>query len=149
VSADTAIVQVAIWTAVLAAGYLAVGALATALRAHPRAAKGVVGLGLVTCLATGGVALAAPADTGTRRSAAVSVDWPISAGEHPDRQVVVQPGDCLWSIAARLLDQPTPTRIAASWPRWWHSNRRVVGPDPNLIHPGQRLRPPVPVRSRS
>jgi nucleoid-associated protein YgaU len=56
--------------------------------------------------------------------------------------VIVRPGDCLWAITARELRDPTSVRIAAHWPGWWHANRRVIGPDPNLIHPGQRLRRP-------
>jgi nucleoid-associated protein YgaU len=58
--------------------------------------------------------------------------------------VVVHEGDSLWSIAARHLG-PTTTdaQIAAEWPRWWAANRDVIGPDPSLIYPGQRLRPPT------
>ena len=28
---------------------------------------------------------------------------------------------------------------AAEWPRWWAANRDVVGDDPDLLRPGQRL----------
>jgi resuscitation-promoting factor RpfA len=148
-AADSAIVQAATWTAIAAAGYLALGAGVTALRARPRTANGVLGLGLVVATAGGGVALAAAGDVGSPRPPAVSVDWPGSAEPGHDRPVVVGPGDSPWAITARRLDRPTPWRVAAAWPRWWQTNRAVVGPDPNLIRPGQRLRPPVPLRSRS
>ncbi|MFV0461268.1 MAG: LysM peptidoglycan-binding domain-containing protein [Actinomycetales bacterium] len=58
-------------------------------------------------------------------------------------EVVVVRGDTLWDIAARHLGpDPTPTRIAAEWPRWYTANADVIGPDPDLIRPGQVLRPP-------
>lgn len=62
----------------------------------------------------------------------------------PTPAVVVAPGDCLWSIAARHLG-PTATTsgIATEWRRWYDVNRLVIGPDPDLILPGQRLTPPV------
>ncbi|WP_055749654.1 LysM peptidoglycan-binding domain-containing protein [Frankia sp. AvcI1] len=58
-------------------------------------------------------------------------------------EVVVLRGDNLWTIAARHLG-PTATheQIAAEWPRWWAANSDVIGHDPNVILPGQRLRPP-------
>lgn len=57
--------------------------------------------------------------------------------------VTVQPGDSLWSIAARVLGaHATDADIAAAWPRWYAANRDVVGPDPNLLLPGQQLAPP-------
>lgn len=147
--ADAAIVQVATWTAVVAAGYLAVLVTVTVVRTHARAVKGVAGLGLVVGLTSGGVALAAPAHDGKRPPVAASVGWPVGSSEHRGRHVVVRPGDCLWAIAARRLDRPTASQVAAIWPRWWHTNRRVVGPDPDLIQPGQQLRPPVHARSRT
>lgn len=48
--------------------------------------------------------------------------------------VVVRPGDTLWDLA----DQ-TP-----AWHRLYTLNRDVIGPDPDLIRPGQRLRLPHP-----
>jgi hypothetical protein len=61
----------------------------------------------------------------------------------PSDEVVVQRGDSLWSIAARHLgSDATDEEIAGEWPRWWAANRHVVGDDPDLIKPGQRLLPP-------
>lgn len=66
---------------------------------------------------------------------------PRGAGR-PDT-VVVRPGDTLWGIAAAHLGKrPRVAAIAAEWPRWWAANRVVIGPDPDLIRPGQRLRTP-------
>ncbi len=50
---------------------------------------------------------------------------------------VVEPGDCLWSIAARRLG-PSATNAAVdvAWRRIYERNRAAVGDDPNLIHPG-------------
>jgi len=57
--------------------------------------------------------------------------------------VLVRPGDCLWDIVARHLGPgATDAQVAQAWPRWYAANRAVIGPDPNLIYPGQRLTPP-------
>lgn len=57
--------------------------------------------------------------------------------------VVVMAGSSLWSIAAEHLGPgATDTEIAESWPRWWEVNRDVIGDDPHLLLPGQRLVPP-------
>src|SRR5690606_12139870 len=67
----------------------------------------------------------------------------VSRGADPDAEIVVRRGDTLWDIAARHLG-PTATaeEVAREWPRWYDANRQVVGPDPDLILPGQRLLPP-------
>jgi LysM repeat protein len=57
--------------------------------------------------------------------------------------VVVHRGDTLWDIAARHLGpDANNAQVAAEWPRWHAANRSTIGPDPNLILPGQRLRMP-------
>jgi nucleoid-associated protein YgaU len=67
-----------------------------------------------------------------------------AGGDTAAAEVVVLRGDSLWEIAARRLGPAaTEAQIAAEWPRWWAANRDVIGPDPNLIRPGQRLRPPA------
>ena len=54
--------------------------------------------------------------------------------------VVVRPGDTLWGLAARSLPpRASDTDRAAEWPRWWSANRQVIGEDPDLLLPGQRL----------
>jgi nucleoid-associated protein YgaU len=58
--------------------------------------------------------------------------------------VVVRRGDTLWDIAARALGPDASVAdIAASWPGWYAANRSTIGPDPDLLLPGQRLRPPA------
>jgi len=57
--------------------------------------------------------------------------------------IVVRRGDTLWDIAARALGpDASAADIATSWPRWHDANRSTIGPDPDLILPGQLLRPP-------
>jgi nucleoid-associated protein YgaU len=65
---------------------------------------------------------------------------PTATIEHA---VVVRRGDTLWHIAARHLGSTvTPAEVATEWPRWWHANQDVIGDDPDVILPGQVLRPP-------
>jgi nucleoid-associated protein YgaU len=74
-------------------------------------------------------------------------DWPTAApvaGTH-----VVVRGDCLWHIASdRLLAEhgrtPTDGEVAAATRAWWQANAEVIGPDPDLLLPGQVLSPPDP-----
>lgn len=78
------------------------------------------------------------------------LEWPgLTAAKPPPAKqrapIVVRPGDSLWRLTADLLGpDATPRRIADTWPRLYAENRHVVGADPNLIHPGQRLVPPPP-----
>ncbi|MBC7630620.1 hypothetical protein [Aeromicrobium sp.] len=61
----------------------------------------------------------------------------------PGPSVVARPGDSLWAIAARSL--PTAAsdiEIARECRRWWTANRDVIGDNPHLIFPAQRLVPP-------
>ena len=59
-------------------------------------------------------------------------------------EVVVHRGDSLWGIAARHLgSSPDAAEVAAEWPRWYAANRHVIGADPDLLRPGQRLAPPA------
>jgi len=60
------------------------------------------------------------------------------------RSVRVQPGDTVWAIAAdHLPAHATNSTIADATARWYASNRQVIGPDLDLILPGQLLRPPT------
>lgn len=57
--------------------------------------------------------------------------------------VVVQAGDTLWAIARdHLPDGAADDAIATEWPRWYAANSDLIGPDPDLIRPGQHLLPP-------
>jgi hypothetical protein len=137
----------------------AAGALARALSrlvlpASLRTASGLaLGVGLVVAAPA---ASAAPAVA----PAAMSVpDWPADDGASPlappdwpaapagDDGHVVEAGECLWRIAEdRLLAtgaHPTAADVASAVDRWWSANADVIGPDPDLIHPGQVLLPPA------
>lgn len=59
-------------------------------------------------------------------------------------RVVVKAGDSLWGLAARELGPgATAAAVAARWPEWYAANRQVIGPDPDLIRPGQVLHIPA------
>ena len=60
--------------------------------------------------------------------------------------VTVRDGDCLWTIAAEILDSDDPQRVDAYWRALFHLNRDVIGDDPNRLLPGQVLR--LPGRTR-
>jgi hypothetical protein len=58
--------------------------------------------------------------------------------------VLVKPGDSLWRITAqRLGPSASEQQIAVGWPYWYWANRRVIGRDPNLLRPGERLTMPT------
>jgi len=63
---------------------------------------------------------------------------------HPAASYLVQPGDTLSAVAARL-------GIPGGWTALYRVNRKAIGPNPGLIRPGTRLRLPhvrVPTRYR-
>lgn len=67
-----------------------------------------------------------------------------SPAASPAGMVVVRPGDTLWAIARRSLPaHATDADIDARWHRIHAANRDVIGPDPDLIRPAQRLRIPT------
>ena len=74
-------------------------------------------------------------------------DRPIASAPRPAQApavVVVRAGDTLWAIAARALPAgATDAEIARACARWHAANRDVIGADPNLIFPMQRLVPPL------
>lgn len=68
-----------------------------------------------------------------------------SVDSHPAAEVVVHRGDTLWDIVRRQLGpNASDAEVADAWPAWHHANRTVIGDDPDLILPGQILRPPNP-----
>jgi nucleoid-associated protein YgaU len=121
---------------------------------------GVAGPLLVTASPLGTAALAAPAaeavpDWPAAPTDAVPAqkvpdavpDW-LGAPPAPGAHVVVR-GDCLWHIAAsRLVEQsgrtPTDGEVATAVHAWWTTNADVIGPDPDLLLPGQVLHAPGP-----
>jgi nucleoid-associated protein YgaU len=155
---------------VLTAGSAApglVGALARGLArlvvpASVRTAAGLaLGVGLVVAAPP---ALAAPAAPAAAPSAVAVPDWPsvepgpatpappdwppaATGTPAPTTAHVVTPGDCLWRIAEERLtatgSRPTDAAVARAVDRWWSANADVIGPDPDLIRPGQVLLPPT------
>jgi hypothetical protein len=96
-----------------------------------------------------------PATTAPRLPTA---SWPVTTGpsstpatsSRPTAPtVVVRPGDCLWDIAASHLDHPTAQQIEHDVLGWYSLNRSAIGPDPNLLHPGQVLIAPHPIHPTS
>jgi hypothetical protein len=73
-----------------------------------------------------------------------TLDWPAP---HPADHVVLR-GDCLWDIAADWLQQRaagapvTAAQVHQAVQDWWQANAAVIGADPDLLLPGQVLRPP-------
>lgn len=54
--------------------------------------------------------------------------------------IEVAQGDSLWSLTADLLPAGTPlSAVAEGWRLLYAANRDVVGLDPDLLQPGQRL----------
>jgi hypothetical protein len=88
--------------------------------------------------------------------------WLAQLGRHtathrsPSAQpsVVVAPGDSLWAIAERSLhnnddlDDLDDLAVERRWRAIYRANREVIGADPDLIVPGQRLVLPVPPRGK-
>jgi hypothetical protein len=138
-------------------GALARGLARLVLPASVRTASGLaLGIGLVVAAPA---ALAAPAAV----PSAVAVpdwpagepgpatpappDWPPGAATPTPTGHVVAPGDCLWRIVEQRLaasgNPPTDAAVAHGVDRWWSANADVIGPDPDLIRPGQVLLPPT------
>lgn len=141
------------------AGVLLAGVLPAGAR---RAAAVALGVGLSTAAP---VLLAPAALPVVTASAAASehlgsdldpvvVDWPTRTAPVPDwpgvgaEEHVVLRGDCLWDIAAGWLERREPdveltgTAVQEAAQAWWQANAAVIGPDPDLLLPGQVLRPP-------
>ena len=69
---------------------------------------------------------------GSHHTAAASAHAP--AGSPGD--VTVHPGDSLSEIAQEY-------RVPGGWPALYQADRALIGPDPDLIHPGERLALPA------
>lgn len=77
-----------------------------------------------------------PADTES-----APADGALSGGEAPRPHRVV-PGESLWSIVRDADPQAPPEQVAEGVEALHAANRTVIGPDPSLILPGQRLELP-------
>lgn len=65
-------------------------------------------------------------------------DAPPPPTPHMPDSITVAPGDSLWSIAASLHPDADDASIDAVWRAIYEANADTL-PDPNLIHPGQKL----------
>jgi len=71
---------------------------------------------------------------------------PVRADQVPARapDVTVLAGDTLWDIAARQLGpDASDVEVALQWPRWYEANKAAIGDNPDVLLPGQILRPPA------
>lgn len=86
-------------------------------------------------------------DEDVRRQGADPGTGPATAGTSPDpgsSPVVVAPGDTLWALAATSLPAgATPREIQRLVESIHRLNRAVIGSDPDLIRPGQRIDVPT------
>lgn len=68
----------------------------------------------------------------------------VTAGGATAEGIAVHAGDTLWDIAARYLGEgASDVDIALEWPRWFEANRALIGPNPNVLRPGQILQAPL------
>lgn len=110
-----------------------------------RAVAVAVGTAVAASVAAPTAALAAGTSPMPPVAATASpLDWPgigpASVVTTPPRELLVRPGDTLWSLTARVLGPGASTAdVSATWPLLYAANRAVVGADPDLIRPGMRL----------
>lgn len=140
---------------------LAVRVVLPAAVRHSAAVALGIGLGVGGPLVgtTALMGTAAAADSGLTSTDPAVPDWPVAAATRsaPDWPPappatgthVVDRGDCLWHIAgdhmlAATGRAPTDGEVAVATQAWWQTNAAVIGPDPDLLLPGQVLRPPEP-----
>jgi LysM repeat protein len=74
-----------------------------------------------------------PSPSGSPRSSTT----PVTA-TNAEEYTVVEAGDTLRSIAQQVYGDP------AQWPRIYDANRETIGPDPDTLSAGTRLRIPRP-----
>lgn len=111
--------------------------LAAGLALPAHADPGTAGVGSPPSPGTGAALL-----TGLPLPTRATAGDPTATAATPDIHVV-RPGESLWSIAAdRLPADASDLQITAAWQAVHRANRAVVGPDPDLVHPAQRLRLP-------
>jgi nucleoid-associated protein YgaU len=72
---------------------------------------------------------------------------PVRAGQVPPESpadITVLAGDTLWDIAARNLGPAaSDVDVALHWPRWYQANKAEIGENPDVLLPGQILKPPA------
>lgn len=152
-AADPGLTRLCLAALVVAAGWAwaqGIAAVADAWRGTRRVSpRGVRRLVLAACGVALAGSLAAPAQAapdGPRPEPLAGLPLPERAQgpAHPaEHRVVVRPGDSLWSLAERDLGgAASDQRVDDRWQAIYRRNRGVIGPDPDLIHPGQVLEIP-------
>jgi nucleoid-associated protein YgaU len=89
---------------------------------------------------------AQPAATPTRHAAEEPLRHRRAAetAANTSRSHVVRAGESLWSITAHYLGPNAKiSDIATAWPRLFELNRTIIGSNPRLVLPGQRLELPA------
>lgn len=85
-----------------------------------------------------------PAPTPAEGSLLVKAERAVGGQGAGALELVVQPGESLWTIAARHLGpDASAASVAEAWPRWFEANKHTIGEDPNLLRPGQVLVAPA------
>ena len=163
---DTALTRGALAVLVLAAGWVVVVVTAVALEARTAGRVRLAErtgcppvvrwwlLGLFVALLAG-VSPAEASDSGSQAgpgTIAPALDGlPLpgraAAPPPPARRVVhvvVEPGDSLWQIAHERLPDATDAAVSRAVAATYAANRRSIGPDPDLLRPGQHLVFPSP-----
>jgi hypothetical protein len=143
----------------LVPGAIGGGCASVAAAVAPRAMRGLVvaslGISVLDATAASG-AIAAAVSPPSATPPAFETDHVLGAAprsavgtlpplDRPGARplVTVEAGDCLWTIVRRHLGpQASAAEIATEWPRWYAANRTLIGPDPDLIQPGQQLAVP-------
>lgn len=133
--AITALKAMAVWAGlvVVLGAWRPTAAVARAVT--PRAFRFLIVAGLSSAVTAGGAAHADDLD-------GLRLPDRFAGGPASTATRLVQPGDSLWSIAAENSPGSDVAALARQTQRWYDANRLTVGPDPNLIRPGQRLSSP-------
>lgn len=129
----------ATWLLILVAVELTAALGAPTPAHHRRMVPGQAAVAAVVAAALGSMA---PANAAPERIPAPD------RSPQPTATVLVRPGDTLWGIAeAQLHDgEGSPTAVLRSVARLHRNNASAIGPDPDHIQPGIRLRLPTPPR---
>lgn len=146
---------------------LALAAVPRALRRPVAAALGVGVLALTACGRTDAAPATSISAPPAYAASSDGFDWPAAppaevpaepgapqtddpgspaAEDASDADLVhvVQPGDCLWSIAAdRLGPGASAAETAYLVDEIYFANTQAIGADPNLLHPGTALTLPA------
>lgn len=143
---DRAVVRLCLVALLVATGWAwlqGLAGVADAWRgARPGHASPVRRLALVACGAALAGTLAGPAHADEDPMSGLPLpERAEGAGHHRPERVVVRPGDSLWALARdELGGRASDRQITDRWHAVYAANRAVVGPDPDLLRPGQVLR---------